>query len=358
MKKKSCLRNCFSLVELLSVTCIAIAIIALLFPALERAKGMARKTFCKGNLQQMVVCTNLYKADNRGTLPYSSVWLVDFSFLSNYITNFDMAVCPDTEDSVVAASDLVGNTSYHYMGSRYDWEKNFTASGDGSEYGFDTGNAEVASLLSSKEEKVVYDRSDILHYGMFNVVHLDGGHVESLAAANYSNFWYYDDSGSLDSTSDRTRNTNRHRYRHGNTYAEGSGNGYGDTESDAGSEQTNNGHGNNEDGVDCSNPGQGNGGPNGEEDPSGTVDDENGNGSNSSAETSDASTGDDDSSAETSDDDGEGNSNNGHGNNEDGVDCSNPGQGNGGPNGEVDASGDVDDESSNGNNGNGNDKDK
>lgn len=36
----------------------------------------------------------------------------------------------------------------------------------------------------------------------------------------------------------------------------------------------NNGHGNNEDGVDVSNPGEGEGGPNGEEDLSGEVDDE------------------------------------------------------------------------------------
>ena len=40
----------------------------------------------------------------------------------------------------------------------------------------------------------------------------------------------------------------------------------------------------------------------------------------------------------------EGKSNNGNGNNADGVDVSNPGKGKGGPNGAVDASGDVDDE--------------
>lgn len=45
---------------------------------------------------------------------------------------------------------------------------------------------------------------------------------------------------------------------------------------------------------------------------------------------------------------GNGNGNNGHGNNDDGVDSSNPGQGNGGPNGQVDESGDVDDEGGNG----------
>jgi prepilin-type N-terminal cleavage/methylation domain-containing protein len=43
---------------------------------------------------------------------------------------------------------------------------------------------------------------------------------------------------------------------------------------DKGNGNGNNGHGNNEDGVDSSNPGQGNGGPNGQTDPSGSVDDE------------------------------------------------------------------------------------
>ena len=210
-----------------------------------------------------------------------------------------MAVCPDTDDNVASTVDLVGNTSYHYMGSRSDWEKNPL---DGIEYGFDISNPDIAAQLSEREEKVVYDRSDLFHYGMFNVVHLDSGHVESLAAANYSNFWYYDDSGSLDTTNDRTRNRHRYRHRYGNTYTNGNGNGYGSTDGDAGSEYSdngssdtttttssddssdsghnNNGHGNNEDGVDCSNPGQGNGGPNGEEDASGTVDDEAGHGNN------------------------------------------------------------------------------
>lgn len=109
----------------------------------------------------------------------------------------------------------------------------------------------------------------------------------------------------------------------------------------------NNGHGNNEDGVDSSNPGQGNGGPNGGEDPSDGVDDEIK--GNQSSEDCDESNGNN------------GTGNNGHGNNDDGVDVSNPGQGNGGPNGEEDPSGEIDDESGNGNdgsNGNGKGKDK
>jgi hypothetical protein len=54
--------------------------------------------------------------------------------------------------------------------------------------------------------------------------------------------------------------------------------GAGSASSDADSGKSNNGHGNNADGVDSSNPGQGGGGPNGAVDPSGSVDDEAGGG--------------------------------------------------------------------------------
>lgn len=49
--------------------------------------------------------------------------------------------------------------------------------------------------------------------------------------------------------------------------------------------KNNNGHGNNEDGVDVSNPGQGGGGPNGEEDPSGNIDDEGNSGDSETIDT-------------------------------------------------------------------------
>ena len=124
----------------------------------------------------------------------------------------------------------------------------------------------------------------------------------------------------------------------------------------------NNGHGNNEDGVDVSNPGKGKGGPNGKEDESGDVDDEikqNGGEEGSTTVTQDDCAGTSSSSfSECVPDfsgDVSGKGNNGHGNNEDGVDVSNPGKGKGGPNGKEDESGDVDDEikDNNGNQGSG-----
>lgn len=335
--RRSKLKRSFSLVELMAVTAIIMVMVALLFPALERAKGIAKKIYCKNNLHEMVVVCNLYKVDNKGALPYSSTWLTDFSFCSNYIQDFGIAMCPDTEDSVQVASDLVGNTSYHYMGSSYDWEKNYAATGDGSEYGFDPSNSEIASLLSSREQKVIYDKSDAAHYGFFNVAFLEDGHVDSQPASAFDNYWFFDEVGNVDSSGDRARNCNRwrHRYRHGNTACNGSGNGYGDTDGDAGSEYEN---------------GNGNGSSNSVSDDS--SDDSS---SSSASDDSNGNNGNGNGNSSSSDDDsGDGHNNNGHGNNEDGVDCSNPGQGNGGPNGEEDASGDVDDEVSHGNNGNGN----
>jgi len=233
---KTSLKSRYTLIEIMCVIFVTVALMAMLIPGFERAKGMARKTFCRNNLQQMLVCTNLYKADNKGALPYLSLWLVDFSFLANYIEGFGMTVCPDTEDIVRSSDNLVGDTSYHYMGSLYDWAKNYQATGDGAEYGFDPSNPAIAEQLSEKEERVIYDKSNIVHYGFFNVVHLDSAHIESLPTSEYNNFFYYNNSGNIEFSSDASANVNEYRnnfmFRH-----------------------TNNGHGNNEDGVDCSNPG-------------------------------------------------------------------------------------------------------
>src|SRR5687768_7722791 len=98
--------------------------------------------------------------------------------------------------------------------------------------------------------------------------------------------------------------------------------------------KNNNGHGNNMDGVDISNPGAGSGGPNGEVDLSAPVDDENkgpvgGVGGANPCSCICAR---------------RAKNNNGHGNNCDRVDISNPGQGGGGPNGMTDVSAPIDDE--------------
>lgn len=85
-------------------------------------------------------------------------------------------------------------------------------------------------------------------------------------------------SGSGDGTGDdddEHSGGNDHDDDHGSGNDHDDDHGYGnDHDDDHGNGNGNNGHGNNQDGVDSSNPGQGQGGPNGQNDPSGGVDDE------------------------------------------------------------------------------------
>ena len=83
----------------------------------------------------------------------------------------------------------------------------------------------------------------------------------------------------------------------------------------------NNGHGNNEDGVDVSNPGQGNGGPNGTTDQSGSVDNEStGSGAATGTESTDSTGNDINNGSNSNGNSGNGNSNgNGGGNNSNNV---------------------------------------
>jgi prepilin-type N-terminal cleavage/methylation domain-containing protein len=58
----------FTLIELLIVVAIIAVLIALLFPALNRARHMAMRVQCAGNLKQLAVAVHLYAGDYRGMM--------------------------------------------------------------------------------------------------------------------------------------------------------------------------------------------------------------------------------------------------------------------------------------------------
>lgn len=62
-------REAFSLVELLVVIAIIGVLVALLVPALGRAKERAHRASCLNNLRQIVVAVHLYAGDYNGFLP-------------------------------------------------------------------------------------------------------------------------------------------------------------------------------------------------------------------------------------------------------------------------------------------------
>jgi prepilin-type N-terminal cleavage/methylation domain-containing protein len=88
--------SAFTLIELLVVISIIALLVALLLPALGRAREAGRKTVCSANMRQMGFAAMAYVADNRGSLvpfaggpPYYATHL--YVVLSHYM-NFNPAV--------------------------------------------------------------------------------------------------------------------------------------------------------------------------------------------------------------------------------------------------------------------------
>ncbi len=64
MRKKG-----FTLIELLVVVAIIAVLVAMLLPALARARAIAKQTLCMSNMKQLGVATHLYQQDSRDWFP-------------------------------------------------------------------------------------------------------------------------------------------------------------------------------------------------------------------------------------------------------------------------------------------------
>ncbi len=68
-------RKGFTLIELLVVIAIIAVLMAILMPALKRAKMQVRGILCRANLNQYGLAARMYLDDNDGGFPYSFTWL-------------------------------------------------------------------------------------------------------------------------------------------------------------------------------------------------------------------------------------------------------------------------------------------
>ena len=125
----------FTLVELLVVIGIIALLIAILLPALQKARAAAQASACLSNLKQLGDAWNIYLSEDHGVLPYyiwtapgsvtgttnqqQFVWTESwYGLLAGLKTNVNLMVCPSApEPSPVMENEGFGNQYYEWTGA-------------------------------------------------------------------------------------------------------------------------------------------------------------------------------------------------------------------------------------------------
>ena len=105
-------RRAFTLVELLVVVGIIAILIAILMPALTKAREQANRTKCASNMRQIMLACMMYSNDNKQGVYLWKYPGVEDSLLPLYpvyLKSYDLAICPNTDNVVRNDFDLTDN---------------------------------------------------------------------------------------------------------------------------------------------------------------------------------------------------------------------------------------------------------
>ena len=162
-------QNVFSMVEVMVVFAITATLISILVTSIKTSKDVALKATCMSNISQIRNYAELYRKDNNN-LPYSEIWLTDFSWVEPYTNPNALAVfnCPGDDDALELTSfnQLRYSTSYFYVPSATQMSKNIQ---DGQLYGVLENNIPDLAL---SQDAAIYDKSSMHHNGSINIAYL------------------------------------------------------------------------------------------------------------------------------------------------------------------------------------------
>jgi prepilin-type N-terminal cleavage/methylation domain-containing protein/prepilin-type processing-associated H-X9-DG protein len=90
----------FTLIELLVVISVIVLLMALLLPALQKARRQSKTTFCQMNLRQWGIAFSAYTNDYAGRLPYhfpmgASTHIWPYALRSYFSDSNDALLCPE-----------------------------------------------------------------------------------------------------------------------------------------------------------------------------------------------------------------------------------------------------------------------